>query len=154
VRVLGVDVGKRRIGLAVSDASATLARPLRVLDVPGAVAQGVAAVVQEISVLQEEEDGLGSIVVGLPSTLDGKPHVETQYVLEFVESLRQRTSLPVCVQDERLTSREAERRLALRIRDWRRRKARLDAAAAAIILQDYLDAGLSQVSDISSQERS
>jgi len=154
VRVLGVDVGKRRIGLAVSDASATLARPLRVLDVPGAVARGVAAVVQEISALQEESDGLGSIVVGLPSALDGKPHGETLYVLEFVESLRLRTMLPVYVQDERLTSREAERRLALHIKDWRRRKARLDAAAAAVFLQDYLDAGPSQASEIGSQERS
>ena len=154
MRVLGVDVGKRRIGLAVSDASATLARPLRALDVTGAVELGVAAVAQEISTLQEESDGLGSIVVGLPSSLDGKPHGETLYILQFVEGLRLRTELPVHLQDERLTSREAERRLALHIKDWRRRKARLDAAAAAVILQDYLDAGLSQTTEIGGRERS
>ena len=50
-----------------------------------------------------------------------------------------RTGLPISLQDERLTSREAEARLALRERDWRRRKHRLDAAAAAIVLQDWLD---------------
>jgi putative Holliday junction resolvase len=63
----------------------------------------------------------------------------TAAVLAFAESLAARTSLPVTLQDERLTSREAESRLALREKDWRARKARVDAAAAAVILQDYLD---------------
>jgi putative Holliday junction resolvase len=58
----------------------------------------------------------------------------------FIARLRARTALPVFVQDERLTSVEAEARLAEREPDWRRRKARLDAAAAAVILQDFLDA--------------
>jgi len=53
--------------------------------------------------------------------------------------LRVRTDLPVVLQDERLTSREAESRLAIREKDWRARKKRLDAAAAAVILQEYLD---------------
>ena len=57
-----------------------------------------------------------------------------------MERLRTRTPLPVYLQDERLTSVEAEARLAAREPDWRRRKARLDAAAAAVILQDFLDA--------------
>ena len=57
----------------------------------------------------------------------------------FIAALADRTALPIAVEDERLTSREAESRLALRERDWRKRKAKLDAAAAAIILQDYLD---------------
>jgi putative Holliday junction resolvase len=63
----------------------------------------------------------------------------TPRVEQFARSLREKTSLPVTLQDERLSSREAESRLALRDKDWRSRKARLDAAAAAIILQDYLD---------------
>ena len=57
----------------------------------------------------------------------------------FVAALRKRTAVPVITQDERLTSVEAESRLAVREKDWRRRKAKLDAAAAAIILQEYLD---------------
>jgi RNase H-fold protein (predicted Holliday junction resolvase) len=56
-----------------------------------------------------------------------------------VEALRLKTTLPVFCEDERLTSREAESRLAERERDWRKRKAKLDAAAAAVTLQDYLD---------------
>jgi putative Holliday junction resolvase len=59
--------------------------------------------------------------------------------------LKRRTAIPVFEEDERLTSREAESRLAVRERDWRKRKARLDAAAAAIILQAYLDRDARQV---------
>ena len=83
--------------------------------------------------------GLAAIVVGLPAKLDGSPSEQTSRVAAFVEALAARTSLPIVRMDERLTSREAESRLALHERDWRRRKARLDAAAAAVILQDYLD---------------
>ena len=64
----------------------------------------------------------------------------TPRVGAFAEQLRSRTGLPVMLQDERLTSHEAASRLALREKSWRVRKRRLDAAAAAIILQDYLDA--------------
>jgi putative Holliday junction resolvase len=64
----------------------------------------------------------------------------TPRVEAFAARLRQETALTVVLQDERLTSREAESRLALREKDWRARKETLDAAAAAIILQDYLDA--------------
>ena len=139
MRLLGVDVGKRRIGLAVSDASAMLATPLRVLAVSGGMNQGVAALAREIALLEGQEDGLAAVVVGVPRSLDGQPHGETSEVLRFVERLRANTVIPVHLQDERLTSVEAERRLAHQEKDWRRRKARLDAAAAAIILQDYLD---------------
>ena len=138
VRVLGVDVGKRRIGLALSDASATLASPLRVLTVSQA-RLGVVAVAGEIAVLEGQEDGLAAVVVGLPRSLSGAPHAQTRHVLDFVAELRRHTTLPVHLQDERLSSREAESRLAQREKNWRRRKARLDAAAAAIILQDFLD---------------
>ena len=71
----------------------------------------------------------------------GKPHRQTETVLRFVALLRSKAAVPVELQDERLSSREAESRLALREKDWRRRKLRLDAAAAAVILQDYLDSG-------------
>jgi putative Holliday junction resolvase len=64
----------------------------------------------------------------------------TARVEAFAEALGRRAGLPVALHDERLSSREAESRLALRERDWRARRERLDAAAAAVILQDYLDA--------------
>ena len=96
-------------------------------------------VVGEIGRLAAEEDGLEGTVVGVPARLDGSPSDETSHVASFIEALRARTTIPIMAEDERLTSREAESRLAIRERDWRKRKARLDAAAAAIILQDYLD---------------
>ena len=60
-------------------------------------------------------------------------------MLRFVERLRNYTELPIYLQDERLSSHEAESRLAEHERDWRQRKTRLDAASAAVILQDFLD---------------
>ena len=138
MRVLGVDVGERRIGLALSDASAVLATPLRVLTL-SSPEQGVVTVAREVAVLAAHEDGLAGIVVGLPRSLDGTSHRQTKYVRGFVEALRRYTTLPVHLQDERLSSREAESRLAQHEKSWRRRKARLDAAAATVILQDYLD---------------
>ena len=71
--------------------------------------------------------------------LDGRPHEDAQRVRAIAELLGRRLRVPVTLQDERLTSVEAESRLAQRERDWRQRKARLDAAAAAVILQEYLD---------------
>lgn len=137
-RVLGIDVGERRVGLAVSDPTQTLARPLATLSVHGA-ADAVIRVGFEIERLAAEDDGLAAIVVGLPSRLDGSPTEQTARVESFIAALAARTTLPIAKADERLTSREAESRLAIQERDWRRRRRKLDAAAAAIILQDYLD---------------
>ena len=86
-----------------------------------------------------DEDGLAAIVVGVPVGLDGSPTDATTRTLAFMAALKARVSVPLISADERLSSREAESRLALRERDWRRRKDKLDAAAAAVILQDYLD---------------
>ena len=80
------------------------------------------------------------VVVGRPSHLDGRAHEEDARVTAVARAIEEQAGLPVALQDERLTSVEAEQRLARRERDWRRRKARLDAAAAAIILQEHLDA--------------
>jgi putative holliday junction resolvase len=136
-RVLGVDVGERRVGLAISDASRMLARPLSTIDVTAENA--VERVMKAIDALVADEDGLETIVIGLPARLDGSATGATPRVQAFVDALRARTTLRIVTADERLTSREAESRLALNERDWRKRKQKLDAAAAAIILQDYLD---------------
>jgi putative Holliday junction resolvase len=138
VRVLGVDFGERRVGLAVSDATGMLARPLETLVVRGG-ADAVKRVVDAIERLARDDDGLGRIVVGMPARLDGTPTHATHRVAAFVDALRKRTTVPVVTEGEQLTSREAESRLARHERDWKKRKAQLDAAAAAIILQDYLD---------------
>ena len=139
MRTVGLDIGERRIGVAVSDATGTLARPLGVLRPAGLDVDALDVVVQEIARLAGEEDGVGAIVIGLPRRLDGTPTEMTPRVEQFARALGAKTSLPVALQDERLSSREAESRLALRDKNWRSRKAKLDAAAAAIILQDYLD---------------
>jgi putative Holliday junction resolvase len=138
-RVAGLDVGKRRIGVAVSDVTGTLARPLGVLQTSGLEGDAVDRAVTELARLAAEEDGLASLVVGLPRRLDGSPNDMTPRVQAFAAALGARIAVPVILQDERLTSREAESRLALREKDWRVRKKQIDAAAAAIILQDYLD---------------
>lgn len=138
-RVAAIDVGARRIGLAVSDPSGTLARPFAVITV-GRLRSPVRLVAEALGRLAAEEDGLSRIVVGLPAHLDGTPSPETARVRAFAADLERAIDVPILFQDERLSSREAESRLAVREPDWRKRKPQLDAAAAAVILQDYLDA--------------
>jgi putative holliday junction resolvase len=139
VRVLGIDYGARRIGLALSDATGTLASPWRMIARPAAEAETLSMMVREVTQLLAEDDGLAAVVVGWPRRLDGSPTHQTAVVESFARALGARVSVPVLLQDERLSSHEAESRLALREKDWRRRKAKLDAAAAAVVLQDYLD---------------
>ena len=138
MRVLAIDAGARRVGLAISDRSRTLARPLSTIRV-SSVDDAVDRVAQIVAALAAEEDGLDTIVVGLPARLDGSPTTSTGDVRAFIEALALRTSRTIVTADERLTSREAESRLAVGEKDWRKRKEKLDAAAAAIILQDFLD---------------
>jgi putative Holliday junction resolvase len=139
-RVLAIDVGGRRVGLAISDRTRTLARPLETIVVTSET-DAVDRVARRIDELAAEEDGVTTIVVGLPARLDGSASNATPVVIKFIDALKRRTHVPIVTEDERLTSREAESRLAANERDWRRRKAKLDAAAAAIFLQDYLDRG-------------
>lgn len=139
MRVIGIDLGERRIGVAVSDASATLARPLKTIERGPSDAEAIERLHAMIEALAAE-DGVASVVVGLPSRLDGSPNRQTARVGAMVTLLSARLSVPVFTQDERLSSREAEERLSLGEKDWRKRKAKLDAAAAAVILQDFLDA--------------
>jgi putative Holliday junction resolvase len=138
VRAMGIDVGTRRIGLAISDVTRTLARPLMTIDVAGDDA-GVGRVADEVTRLAGEDDSLSTIVVGLPVRLDGSASDQTSRVAGFIAALKQKTSIPIVTADERLSSVEAESRMASRTKDWRERKKKLDAAAAAVILQDYLD---------------
>ena len=137
--MLGIDYGARRIGLALSDATATLASPWRLLQRPPSEAETLRIMLKEIDALANEDDGLEAVVVGWPRRLDGSPTHQTAIVETFARLLEARIAVPVVLQDERLSSHEAESRLAQRESDWRKRKAKLDAMAAAVILQDYLD---------------
>lgn len=140
MRALGIDYGLRRIGLALSDASGTLASPLGVLMRPKSERETLKLVRAEVARLAAQDDGLETVVVGWPRRLDGSPNDQTPIVEAFAKALGAAVAVPVVLQDERLTSLEADERLATGERDWKKRKLKLDAAAAAIVLQDYLDA--------------
>jgi putative Holliday junction resolvase len=103
-------------------------------------ATALARVEGEIARLRDEDDGVATLVVGLPRRLDGRPTEMTTAVEAFAHRLAEKCALPLVLQDERLSSHEADSRLATREKDWRVRKRKLDAASAAVILQDYLDA--------------
>jgi putative Holliday junction resolvase len=140
VRFLGIDYGQRRIGLALSDPTGLLARPWKALVRQGNPSQVASTLGAEVAALQAEADGLDAVVLGFPRRLNGDEHEQSRVVRALADHLRLVVAIPVHLQDERLSSREAESLLARREKDWRRRKALLDAAAAAVILQDYLDA--------------
>lgn len=137
--MLGIDYGARRIGLALSDATATLASPWRLMQRPPSEAETLRLMLNEIATLAGEDDGLEAVVIGWPRRLDGSATHQTKSVEAFARAVEAEITIPVVLQDERLSSHEAESRLAARESNWRKRKAKLDAAAAAIILQDYLD---------------
>lgn len=139
MRALGVDYGDRRIGLALSDATGLLASPWKTMANDGNVRGAAAQIGHEVRALTAEGDGLAAVVLGLPMRLNGEANEQTPRVRALAELLRQETDLPIVLQDERLTSREADELLASREKDWRRRKTQVDAMAAALILQDYLD---------------
>ena len=133
MRVLGVDFGHKRIGLALSDETGTVAQPLDYID--GAAAAKVSLELARICTERE----VGKIVVGVPLRLDGTPSEQTERTLAFITELRRATTIPVAEWDERLTSVQAER--ALLEGNVRRsdRKQKIDKLAAQIMLQSYLD---------------
>lgn len=136
-RILGVDYGERRVGLAVSDPTATIAQPLPTLTRRRGKRPPVAAIAR----IAEEQEA-AAIVVGLPLTLEGEESDWTREVRAFGERLSERTGLPVAYLDERMTSVRAERvvRSLGLPKSRREQKARVDAGAAILILQAHLDA--------------
>lgn len=139
VRSVGIDYGRKRIGLGLSDATGLLARPWKTLARVGNSRQVAQALAAEIRTLTESGEPVATIVLGHPRRLSGEATEQTAAVEALAGHLRALTGLPVVLQDERLSSREAEALLARTEKDWRRRKPLLDAASAAVILQDYLD---------------
>src|SRR5580765_8894461 len=111
VRAMGIDVGTRRIGLAISDRTRTLARPLSTIEITSAD-EGVRRVAEQAGRLAAEDDSLTTIVVGLPRRLDGTPNDQTARVLAFIAALKRQTAIPIVEADERLSSVEAASRLS------------------------------------------
>jgi putative Holliday junction resolvase len=139
MRALGVDYGERRIGLALSDATGLLASPWKTIANDANVGAAAQRIALEVDGLLAESDGLDAIVIGLPRRLGGEPTDQTPRVQKLAQLLAARLAVAITLQDERLTSHAADELLAERERDWRKRKQRVDAMAAALILQDYLD---------------
>lgn len=134
MRILGLDYGRRRIGLAVSDEEAILARPLETLQRTHALERDLRIIVQQADDLHAER-----IVVGLPLNMDGSKGEMAVEVEDFVRQLRDVSGLDVTVWDERLSSAEAERVLLEGDVKRRDRKRLRDKLAATLILQGYLD---------------
>ena len=135
-RVLGIDFGERRVGLALSDPSATIAQPLPTITRRAGKRPPVAAIVDIISQNEVER-----AVIGLPLNLAGEETAWTATVREFAGKLADRAGIPVEFIDERMTSVQAERavrNIGLK-RSAREEKGRIDAAAAVLLLQTFLD---------------
>lgn len=131
--VLGVDLGTRRIGLAVSDPAASIAFPAGVLERRG--------LARDLEAIREfaRERGATRVVVGLPLHLDGRAGAGAEAARRFAAALAEATALPVELVDERWTSAEAERALRAAPRRRRRQKGNVDALAATLILRTYLE---------------
>ncbi len=168
-RWMALDVGEARIGVAISDASGVLASPYTTLR----VARDESEIWQAIQRLLEETDS-EALVVGLPISLDGQIRAQGERVRSFAERLKARVPLPLMLWDERYSTVEAERLLAERYQDEyvaggrrrssprqpgrakqaghaRRRRQRqhdIDALAAAVILQDFLEHASHEIKDI------
>lgn len=132
-RVLGLDVGDRRIGVSVSDALGITAQWLTVIQRTSAAADMAA-----LAKLVAEREAV-EIVVGLPVTMQGEIGEQAKKVMLFVEALRAKMTCPVHVVDERLTTVQGERALLETDTSRRMRKRLIDQLAAQLILQGYLD---------------
>jgi putative Holliday junction resolvase len=133
-RILAVDYGLKRLGLALSDENQILASPLQVLLASKTLQQTAEALVKIA-----EGHKASKILMGNPLHLSGKKSFLSDEVALFIQMLKQLTSLPIILWDERLTSAEAERTLKLGGVNRKKRTAVVDCLAAVILLQSYLD---------------
>lgn len=134
MRVLGLDIGEKRIGVAVSDPSGSVATPLAVLDARRALGDG-----QELARLVADYD-VELLVAGLPLSLDGSEGPQALRVRSAAQRLAGLVSLPLEFADERLSSTEARRTMTDAGVTDRDKRGSIDMVAAAIFLQTYLDA--------------
>ena len=145
MRIIALDVGDRRIGVAISDPTGMLASPLTVIERNGAADMAAADAVIALAL----EHSAGEIVVGIPYLMSGRTGSQARITLEFADALAALADIPVRRVDERLSSAQAARMLAQAGGAGERKggrghgnsgKGRIDAAAAAVILQAYMDA--------------
>ncbi|MDO8577585.1 MAG: Holliday junction resolvase RuvX [Dehalococcoidales bacterium] len=139
-RILSLDIGDRRIGVAMSDTLGILATPLTILDRKKDELD-VASIIDLVN-----KHDAGQILAGLPRSLSGGIGQQAEKVLEFVEKLKQQTNVPIELRDERFTTLDAQR--LMREAGTKNKRSNIknkkekmhdDAAAAAVLLQGYLD---------------
>jgi putative Holliday junction resolvase len=135
MRILGLDLGERRVGAAISDPDGRIASPLLQFQ-----PRGRRDLVQRVAGLVEEH-GAGRVVVGMPLLQDGKVGEQARRTQAVVDALRTSLTVPVATWDERFSTADAEDALRQADLSPEDRKARRDMVAAALILQAYLDAG-------------
>lgn len=131
-RVLGIDYGTVRVGIALSDPTQCLASPL------GVIENTPSGLNQIIALLAEHE--IETIVVGLPRHMNGSYGSATEKVRKFIETLKMKTNVPIVEWDERWSTVSAHSALREAGLNAKQRKGRVDQVAAGIILQNYLDA--------------
>ena len=134
MRYLCLDLGRRRIGVAISDPDGLLARPLTTIHVKS-TNDTIANVLRLLT-----EQGAGALVIGLPLQLNGEEGIEAGRARAFAAKLAAQTVAPITMWDERLTSVVADRMLLdSGVRTQKKRQQIIDQTAAAVILQSYLD---------------
>ncbi|HVU00189.1 MAG TPA: Holliday junction resolvase RuvX [Polyangiaceae bacterium] len=134
MRALGIDLGKVRVGLALSDELGLMAHPRPFLD--GRSPRGVLDALERLA----REEGVSVFILGLPRTLGGDEGPPARRARKFAAELGKRTGLPVELVPEWLSTREARARLHEQGRDEREIRSRIDSASAAVLLQSWLDA--------------
>ncbi|MBA7624562.1 putative pre-16S rRNA nuclease [subsurface metagenome] len=131
MRYLAIDYGSKRTGLAICDLAETIASPLTVI-------QGQKELPKKIADIVETEN-VEAIVLGLPLNMDGSTGHQAELVFKFADQLKAHLDIPIHFQDERLSSFSAEEKLSQTEFTRKKKKKRLDAIAAAEILQAFLD---------------
>ena len=134
MRILGLDVGKKNIGMAVSDPLGYTAQSLPTIRSKGDTAEDVKAVMDVINELKVE-----TVVVGLPKNMNGSEGPSCAMAKEFGAAVLNEIDLPLVYWDERLTSKMAENAMLDADLSRKKRKQKVDSLAAILILQNYLD---------------
>ena len=131
MRYLAIDYGDKRTGLAICDSAETIASPLAIIEGQKELTKKIAEVVRT--------ENVEAIVLGLPLNMDDSRGFQAKKVLQFAKQLKNHLNIPIHFQDERLSSFSAEQRLASAKFTRKKKKKRLDAVAAAEILEAFLE---------------
>jgi putative Holliday junction resolvase len=138
VKVLGLDIGEKRVGIAVGDTDSKIAFPISTISAQDVLTGGPPF----RRVIEDHEPKL--LVIGLPLSLDGKENQQAKSVRALAERVAEQTGLPVVFQDERLSSAEARRVLQEAGCTEREMRGKIDMIAASLVLRAYLEATLSE----------